>query len=153
MRAKLALLLILTAASAAAQTNVIVSTDMAMGLNGGWRSGWSDADDAWALALAWKTLNVRAVEVTFGNNDVEPEMRSLRTLLEAAGRKTPFARGAAVKLTDPQVSLGGKAMLNACENDAVRHMAAALRRQQATVVAIGPLTDIACLVLNAPKTA
>jgi hypothetical protein len=38
---------------------VIISTDPAMGLEGGFRGGWSDVDDAWAMGMAWKWLDVR----------------------------------------------------------------------------------------------
>jgi pyrimidine-specific ribonucleoside hydrolase len=154
MRPTIAVVLFLVAVCAHAQKPAaIVSTDVAMGLDGGFRPGWCDPDDAWAIALAWKTLDVRAIAVTYGNNYVEPEMASLRTLLAAAGKQTPHERGAAVKLTDPQVFLGDKPLAAACENDAVRRMAALLHGKRMSIVAIGPLTDLACLVLNAPKAA
>ena len=143
----------MSALPALAQTPVIISTDVAMGLEGGFRGGWSDPDDAWAIAMAWEHLPVREIAVTFGNNYAEPELRSLATFMVAADRKTPFSRGAVVKLSDPQVSMGGKPLLETCKNDAVRHMAARLQREPATIIAIGPLTDVACLVLNEPKTA
>ena len=149
----MASVLLSLALPALAQQRVIISTDVAMGLDGGFRPGWCDPDDAWAIAMAWKSLDVREIAVTFGNNYAEPEMASLRALIAAAGTTTPFARGAAVKLTDPQVALGDKPLLAACENDAVRRMAAILERERATIIAIGPLTDVACLVLNAPKAA
>ncbi|HXB20256.1 MAG TPA: hypothetical protein VNV88_02685, partial [Candidatus Solibacter sp.] len=34
-------------------TNVIISTDLATGLNGGWRPGYSDIDDGLAVAMAY----------------------------------------------------------------------------------------------------
>ena len=153
MRLKLTLLLFLSALPALAQTPVIISTDVAIGLEGGFRGGWSDPDDAWAIAMAWEHLSVREIAVTFGNNYAEPELRSLATFMVAADQKTPFSRGAVVKLSDPQVSMGGKPLLETCENDAVRRMAAGLQREPATIIAIGPLTDVACLVLNEPKKA
>lgn len=51
--------------------------------------------------------------MTFGNKNAEPEMTSLRALMTAAGKKTPFDRGAVVKLTDPRVSFGQKPLLGA----------------------------------------
>src|SRR5437763_10118051 len=68
MRLKPAVLLLLVALPAFAQTRAIVSTDVAIGLEGGFRPGWCDADDAWAVAMAWKSLNVRAIAITYGNN-------------------------------------------------------------------------------------
>jgi hypothetical protein len=34
-------------------TDVIISTDLATGLNGGWRAGYSDIDDGLAVAMAY----------------------------------------------------------------------------------------------------
>ncbi|MEK6375264.1 MAG: nucleoside hydrolase [Acidobacteriota bacterium] len=151
MRSALAIvLLLLSAVCASAQTNVIISTDIAMGLNGGWRPGFSDSDDAWTLALAWKSLDVRAIAVTFGNNYADPEMTVLKGLLSAAGQKTPYDRGAVVKLSDPQVTLGATALNDSCRNAGVDRMIAELQRGPLTIVAIGPLTDIACVALNSP---
>jgi pyrimidine-specific ribonucleoside hydrolase len=150
MRSTLVIVLLLAAVCASAQTNVIVSTDIAMGLNGGWRPGYSDSDDAWTLALAWKTVDVRAIAVTFGNNYADPEMTVLKGLLSAAGQKTPYERGAVVALSNPQVTLGATALNDACRNAGVDRMIAELQRGPLTLVAIGPLTDIACVALNSP---
>ena len=153
MRLKLALLLLLSTVCASAQTNVIVSTDIAMGLDGGWRPGFSDSDDAWTLALAWKTLDVRAIAVTFGNNYADPEMTVLKGLLGAAGQKMSYDRGAVVALSNPQVTLGTTPLNDSCRNAAVDRMIAELQRGPLTLVAIGPLTDIACVALNSPAAA
>lgn len=152
MRLKLGLILSLAAvcASASAQTNVIISTDIAMGLSGGWRAGVSDADDAWAIAMAWKALDVRAIAVTFGNNNADPEMTALKPLIATAMQKTPYDRGAAVALSNPQVMLGATALNDSCRNAAVDRMIAELQRGPLSIVAIGPLTDIACVALNSP---
>jgi hypothetical protein len=40
-------------AQAPAPKNVIISTDLATGLSGGWRAGYSDIDDGMAVAMAY----------------------------------------------------------------------------------------------------
>jgi pyrimidine-specific ribonucleoside hydrolase len=47
----------------------------------------------------------------------------------------------------------GKWLPAECVNDGVRFMAAQLRERRLTILAIGPLTDVACLVLNYPREA
>jgi hypothetical protein len=63
------------AGSARGGRPVIISTDLATGLQNGWRAGVNDIADGLAvgMALADGALDVRGVVVTFGNNDVEPE--------------------------------------------------------------------------------
>src|SRR5258708_2930706 len=64
--------------------NVIISTDLATGLNGGWRAGYSDIDDGMAVAMAYFSgqFNILGVVVTFGNNYMEPEFQTAKTLIQ-----------------------------------------------------------------------
>src|SRR5580692_11673295 len=59
-----------------AAVQVIISSDVATGLMGGWRAGPSDIDDGLAvgMALGLPALEVRGVVVTLGNNNVQPEI-------------------------------------------------------------------------------
>jgi pyrimidine-specific ribonucleoside hydrolase len=106
------------------------------------------------MALNSAELDVRGVVLTWGNNDVGPERHAAERLLRIKGADVPLVKGAAVKLSDPQVGwFEGTEEPEGCVNDGVRFMARELARARATVVAIGPLTDVACLVQNYPRSA
>jgi pyrimidine-specific ribonucleoside hydrolase len=153
-------LLLASSASAApdkSRVPVIVSTDLATGLVNGSRAGPSDIDDGLAavMALAARGLSVRGVVVTYGNNDAGPETIVARRILHGLlGSKVPVVEGAAVKLSSPQVQWFNHTQIpGACLNAGVRFMARQLQRGPAEVLALGPLTDVACLVQNDPKAA
>ncbi|HEV2719069.1 MAG TPA: nucleoside hydrolase [Thermoanaerobaculia bacterium] len=139
------------AAAALAQTRVIVSTDMAMGLAGGWRAT-DDVDDGWAvaMALADRKLDVRLVATVLGNSNVAPEQIATDALLRVLKSPMRRARGAAVALDVVPATLNGKLLPHDCVNDATAAMQQVLARGRATIVAIGPLTDVACVARNAP---
>lgn len=138
---------------AAQPKRVIVSTDMAIGLQGGWRQ-MNDADDGWAVAMALRdpALNVALLATVFGNSNVAAEHLAARRLLELLHSHVPLARGAAVALDTPPATLLGQPVPQSCVNDAVEQMLRVLRRGHTTIIAIGPLTDVACLVQNAPAS-
>jgi pyrimidine-specific ribonucleoside hydrolase len=150
--AELFVALFFVAAAAAAQTRVIVSTDMSMGLHGGWRAT-DDIDDGWAvaMALADPKLDVRLVATVLGNSNVAPEQIAADKLL-AGVLKSPVrrARGAAVALDAVPATLNGTPLPSDCINDATAAMEEVLARGHATILALGPLTDVACLARNAP---
>lgn len=136
---------------------VIISTDVSTGLENGWRAGVNDIDDGLAvgMALVDRVLDVRGIVAIFGNNDMEPEKlvgdRLVRDLMRSG---VPVLRGAAARLSDPQVAWSaGRPLSQGCLNEGVRFMASQLRRGPVTILAIGPLTDVACLIQNFPSEA
>lgn len=142
----------------AAAVQVIISSDVATGLVGGWRAGPSDVDDGLAvgMALGLPAIEVRGVVVTLGNNNVEPEVAVAQRIVGDLLRRrdVPVVAGSSQRLTAPPVGwYDGKALPAECVNDGVRFMAAQLRHRRLTILAIGPLTDVACLVLNYPREA
>jgi pyrimidine-specific ribonucleoside hydrolase len=141
---------------------VILSTDLAMGLSGGEANGTShsvpDVDDAWALALAESdaSLDVSGIAVTMGNAMVADEVAAAEATVGALGGEAPVTRGASVWLAPRPVSLTGEGereLTGSCVNDGVRMMVDQLREGPRRVVAIGPVTDLACLVLEFPDEA
>ena len=148
----LVLLLLFAATAAFAQTRVIVSTDMAMGLVGGWRPT-DDVDDGWAvaMALADPALDVQLVATVLGNSNVAPEQAATDTLLaDVLHSPVRRARGAAVALDIVPTTLNGAPLPATCVNDATVAMQEILAQGHATILAIGPLTDVACVAKNAP---
>lgn len=145
--------------------DVIISTDLATGLNGGWRAGYSDIDDGLAVAMAHFSgkFNIRGVVVTFGNNYVQPEFDVATTLLHKyMNTSIPVVLGASIPFYDPplqDLSIPDprdpnklKTMMCA-GNQGVEFMHSELKNKPATILALGPLTDVACLVTQYPDDA
>ena len=143
-------------------TPVIFSSDMAMGLTSGSANGTSsspsDYDDSWALALAASSdeLDVRGVVVTMGNNMVVPEMGAAQATADALDLDVPVVQGASTWLPmTPLQDYQGTDLDDACVNDGVEFLAdelaaSATEGDGVTIIAIGPLTDVACVIMNFP---
>jgi pyrimidine-specific ribonucleoside hydrolase len=139
---------------------VLFSTDFAMGVINGRFDGAGPApiDDAYAVSLALanrKQLDVRGLVVTYGNDHQRPELRAARRAVRALGADVPVVGGATEPLANPPIRwFDGREIRDWCVNDGVRFMARELRaRGPLTLVAIGPLTDVACLIRNFPRKA
>jgi inosine-uridine nucleoside N-ribohydrolase len=152
------------APAAAAQNRVFASTDIAAGLVGGWRSGPADVDDAWAVELLglFGGAKLEGAAVVRGNDILAPELFAARQIFrKTRGRWTgPILAGGVEALPTPDTVtwVGGRGspvnLTSECENPGVRRLAKLLRtRGPLTLLAIGPLTDVACLVLTHPKLA
>lgn len=131
-----------------------------MGLTTGARNGMStsvpDIDDSYALALALAHgVDVRGVVVTMGNSMAESTVVTAQATVDALGAEIPVVQGAEVWLpVEAQQTTGGADLTNTCVNDGVRFMADQLRETGGlTILAIGPLTDVACLTMNFPEEA
>lgn len=141
------------------RTRVILSTDMAMGLvNGSFAGpGAPPIDDGYAVALALaerERLDLLGLVTTHGNALMAPETIAAERLVAAIGEELPVRAGAAVALANPSVEwYDGSPMAEWCVNEGVEWMAEELRRAPLTVLAIGPLTDVACLARNYPGAA
>ena len=136
---------------------ILFDTDLAMGAPG------SDVDDGFALALALADpeLSVELVTTVNGNTDVDTATALSHDLLERLGRADiPVARGAAAPLLAtrhirvpegaPTPPPPGPAATHAAVQLAERVMAEPGRL---TVVAIGPLTNVALALLLEPRVA
>ncbi|WP_031426462.1 nucleoside hydrolase [Flavimarina sp. Hel_I_48] len=123
---------------------VWIDTDLAAGMKRVNAEGFSDVDDAYAILQLMKAENVEIVGMSavFGNTPLEnafPLCQKMNT--EFAGGKIPVHSGAAEALNLHEIKT----------NDAVEALASALKKQKMIVLAIGPATNIALLLLRYPE--
>jgi purine nucleosidase len=134
---------------------VILDTDLAMGAPG------SDIDDGFALALALADpeMSVELVTTVGGNSDVDTSTRLTHELLTVLGRgDVPVARGASSPL-NPALRHPDWPDRNSAGATSGKPAAAQLVERvlaepgELTVVAIGPLTNLALALLMDPRVA
>ncbi len=131
--------LMLAASPALARTAVWIDTDAACG------SGpVTDVDDCWALAmaLASKRLAVRGVSTVFGNAELTTTHRTTRRIVRLFGGPTP-----------PPVFKGARRAGGGVGSPAVAALQRALMKERLTLIALGPLTNIAALLKARPDLA
>ncbi len=131
---------------------VILDTDLAMGAPG------SDIDDGFALALAVgdPRLSVELITTVNGNTDVESATLLTQELLRRLGRETiRVVRGASAPLLRPDLARAGPETIRAEYGeypDGPPYAAVEIARRiidnpgEITVIAIGPLTNIATAI-------
>lgn len=137
---------------------IVLDTDLAMGVPG------SDIDDGFALALAHADPDIRLEMITTvnGNTDVESATALSLELVRRLGiHDVPVIKGAAAPLTRPQqrrsapAEIAGRSGVGM--SPAPGYAAAALAEHvmrhpgEITVVAIGPLTNIATAIALEPR--
>ncbi|MCH9816219.1 MAG: nucleoside hydrolase [Actinomycetia bacterium] len=141
-------------------TPIVFSTDMAMGLTSDATNGTaaapSDIDDSWAYALAATqgALDIRGVVVTMGNNMAAPEVEVARQTVAAMETDVPVVMGATVWLDDAKSVDDTPIPTDGCVNDGVRFLRDEAERTPGLIIlAIGPMTDVACLATQFPEQA
>jgi purine nucleosidase len=134
---------------------ILLDTDLAMGGEPG-----ADIDDGFALAfaLADPELSVELVTTVNGNTDVDTATRLTLGLLDRLGRgDVPVARGAATPLVgDWTRGGGGIQRIDApLAGHAAVHIVERVMAEpgELTVVAIGPLTNVALALALEPRVA
>jgi len=166
-----ALLLIMFGISCSEEANrqddtlrIFISTDIASGLVGGWRSGPADNDDGFAVELisSFTDAVIEGVAVLRGN-DIQPAelFAADQIFVQNSGVwNGPIIPGAIEFLPtpDPVMWTGGEdgdvTLNDICVNDAVVQLSNLLSGSGSpiTILALGSLTDVACLVINFPDT-
>lgn len=107
-----------------------------------------DVDDCWAIVTALRSnaLNVVGLSTVFGNTSIEQATESAHLLLRSIATHEPV-------LDLPPVSPGsGRPIRNQIEPPAaVNELAKSLATQRLTILALGPLTNVAMLVRHHPE--
>ncbi len=137
---------------------IVLDTDLAMGAPG------SDIDDGFALALAHADPNLRLELITTvnGNTDVDSATAlSLELVHRLDVRGVPVVKGAAAPLTRPDLRRSAPPELirryGVGRSPAAGYAAAAIadlvtrHPGEITVVAIGPLTNVAAAIALEPR--
>jgi purine nucleosidase len=139
-------------------TRILLDTDLAMGQPG------SDIDDGFALALALAEpeISLELVTTVNGNTDVDNATRLTLDLLRRLGREdVPVARGAGRPLvrTSPASPPDARRVDPPSAPGRPDHAAVALVERvmtepgELTIVAIGPLTNVALALAIEPRLA
>jgi inosine-uridine nucleoside N-ribohydrolase len=124
--------------AAPARVPVWIDTDPAIG------EPERDVDDGLALVQAFHSpeLEIRGVSVVFGNAALDRGLPIARRLVHDFGPPRLKVFGGAAKASD-----------SAHETDASRALAAALRREPLTILALGPVTNVATVLAKHPDLA
>jgi inosine-uridine nucleoside N-ribohydrolase len=122
----------------AAKLSTWIDTDPACG-----QGATNDVDDCWALMMALRSpeLDLRGISTTFGNTKGETALQVAHQAIGHLGgaAQTPIYEGShdrgspAWKLTQGSMAI-----------------ASMLRREKLTIIAQGPLTNIATVIINHP---
>lgn len=124
--------------------NVWIDADVAVGMERYGREGYSDVDDGYAILQLFKAENidVKGMSAVFGNTRIDDAYRlSQKMTNEFATYEIPVFKGAGEAIILDQVET----------NDAVEALAKQLRKESLHILAIGPATNIATLVLLYPE--
>ncbi|MCK0160044.1 nucleoside hydrolase [Allomuricauda sp. F6463D] len=125
---------------------VWIDTDLAVGMKRYHREGYSDVDDGYALLQLFKADNIHitGISAVFGNTRIDDAYRLCNQMVDDfSPYPIPVYKGAGEKLDISNVS----------SNEAVEAMAAALRKEPMTILAIGPATNVGLLLLRYPELA
>lgn len=124
--------------------NVWIDADLAVGMKRYGRDGYSDVDDGYAILQLFKAENIdiKGMSAVFGNTKIKDAYRlSQKMADEFAPYEIPVFKGAGEALVLDKVET----------NDAVEALAKQLRKESLHILAIGPATNIATLVLLYPE--
>ena len=128
--------------SNASKLPIWIDTDPACG-----QSATSDVDDCWALMLALRSpeLNIRGISTTFGNTKGETALQVARQVIRQLGgasrsNQTPLIYQGSHSSGSPEWK----------STQASEAIAAILRQEKLMIIAQGPLTNIATVIINHP---
>lgn len=120
---------------------VWIDTDLSVGMKRHTREGYCDVDDGYAVLQLMKSdkVEILGISAVFGNTTLENALALSQFMSkEFADDKIPVYEGASKELD----------YTNLATNDAVEAMAAALKQEKLTIMAIGPATNVGILLLK-----
>jgi inosine-uridine nucleoside N-ribohydrolase len=124
--------------SNASKLSTWIDTDPACG-----QGATNDVDDCWALMMALRSpeLALRGISTTFGNTKGETALQVARQAIEHLGgvAQTPIYEGSHAQGSPAWKSTQASAAI-----------ASILRQEKLTIIAQGPLTNIATVIINHP---
>lgn len=116
------------------------------------------------LALANEELDIKGITTVAGNTDIEHNTKNAVRVLEYFGNDIKVYKGAGKPLFNPfigaadvhgETGLDGTSLPDAIRKEeeipAVEFMEQTLKQEKITIIAIGPLTNVATLLLTAPE--
>lgn len=123
---------------------VWIDTDLSVGMKRYHREGFSDVDDGYALLQLFKAdhIHITGISAVFGNTKIDDAYRLCQKMsTEFSPNDIPVYRGAGEKINLAHVET----------NEAVEALAAALKKEAQSIMAIGPATNIGFLLLLYPE--
>lgn len=132
----------LFACTSASATKVWIDTDPSIG------APYREVDDAFALVLAFHSpeLEIVGISTSYGNARLKRTTEVARELVQRFG--------ASAGLTEARVYAGARSRRDiATKSAATDALAAALRRDRLTYIALGPLTNFASFLTHHPELA
>ncbi len=123
---------------------VWIDADVAVGMKNYKGEGYSDVDDGYAILQLFKAkqIDIKGMSAVFGNTRIDDAYRiSQKMADDFAPYEIPVFKGAGTALDLDKVET----------NDAVEALAQQLRKESLHILAIGPATNIATLVLLYPE--
>ena len=124
--------------SNASKLSVWIDTDPACG-----QGATNDVDDCWALMMALRSpeLDLRGISTTFGNTKGETALQVAHQAIRSMGgaARTPIYEGSHKQGSPEWKSTQASAAI-----------ASVLGREKLTIIAQGPLTNIATVIINHP---
>jgi pyrimidine-specific ribonucleoside hydrolase len=120
---------------------VCIDTDPACGLK-----ATDDVDDCWAILYAIKSnrLDIRGLSSVYGNVSLNDAHRTASTFLQ---------RMASEGMDVPKLHKGSEGSINesSADTDATSALYTELKKRKMTILALGPLTNIAILIQTHPE--
>jgi pyrimidine-specific ribonucleoside hydrolase len=127
-----------------AKKRVWIDADVAVGMERYGREGYSDVDDGYAILQLFKAehIDIKGMSAVFGNTRINDAYRLSQYMAnEFAPYEIPVYKGAGEAITLDTVTT----------NPAVEALAKQLKQEPMHILAIGPATNIATLILLYPE--